>query len=174
MQLFPTDDNLESVLVSKNGVKWNTQRTITKHRGYNFVTSTSGVLGDANNVTTVKETFELFLSNNIINEIVDYTIKHCNDSDIVNGEEITANEIKAFISVLIVAGRSGGRTLGIRNLWDTHPLFKQFFFFSSISRDRFTYLYRKIRFDDKSTRAERFSMTGDKFGAFLVNLMRIV
>ena len=40
------------------------------------------------------------------------------------------------------------------------------FFSAALSRDRFNLIYRTLRFDDKTTRLERISSSGDKLEAF--------
>ena len=149
----PINESSDFLLLSRAGFEWSTRpRVHTKSRVHNFVTAPPGIIGDAKNVATIIEAFEIFISNNIVDDLLKYTNKYRETKGLMD-EKITIQELKAFIGVLIASGRSNGRSLALRNVWDTNPLFKQFYFSSAISRDRFIHINQMLRFDDKSTRA---------------------
>ena len=95
------------------------------------------------------------ISNDLLTEVIECTNKYRQQYKGIFDGEIKMEELKSFLGVLIASRRSIGSSLGLRNLWDAEPLFKQFYFSSAISRDRFSHIYQVLRFDDKATRRER-------------------
>ena len=72
----PINESSDFLLLSRAGFEWSTRpRVQTKSRVHNFVTAPPGIIGDAKNVATIIEAFEIFISNNII---VDDLLKYTN------------------------------------------------------------------------------------------------
>ncbi|KAG5897786.1 hypothetical protein JTB14_020003 [Gonioctena quinquepunctata] len=72
------------------------------------------------------------------------------------------NELHAFMGLLLGAGRNHGRRLRITEMWCTGELFRQPLFTAEMPRDRYKEIFRNIRFDNSTTRAERIENTKDK------------
>ncbi|KAK9747272.1 Transposase IS4 [Popillia japonica] len=99
-----------------------------------------------------------------------YTNLYCQQADRQNQnnssqKEITRDEVYAFIAILLAAGRNRERKLHLSELWTEDELFRQPFFTAVMSRNRFTYIYKSIRFDDRATREQRIIGTKDKLQA---------
>ncbi|KAG5898510.1 hypothetical protein JTB14_038464 [Gonioctena quinquepunctata] len=80
-------------------------------------------------------------------------------------KNVTMNELHAFMGILLAAGRNHSRRLHITVMWCTGELFRQPFFTAAMPRDRYKEIFRNIRFDDPTTRAERIENTKDKLQA---------
>ncbi|KAG5861173.1 hypothetical protein JTB14_036057 [Gonioctena quinquepunctata] len=78
---------------------------------------------------------------------------------------VTMNELHAFMGILLAAGRNHGRRLHITGMWCKGKLFKQPFFTAAMPCDRYKEIFRNIRFDEPTTRAERIENTKDKLQA---------
>ncbi|KAG5871002.1 hypothetical protein JTB14_012854 [Gonioctena quinquepunctata] len=75
------------------------------------------------------------------------------------------NELHAFMGILLAAGRNHSGRLFITEMWCKGELFRQPFFTAAMLRDRYKEIFRNIRFDDPTTKAERIENTKDKLQA---------
>ena len=73
-------------------------------------------------------------------------------------------EIRAFFGVMFMAGALRCRKEAISEMWTTDEAIRRSVFTASIARNRFAHIFQFIRFDDKSTRAQR--KENDKLAAF--------
>lgn len=119
----------------------------------------------AKTALNVLQQLKLFISNSIVDIIVlhtntdistkneKYTVKTATTSD------TCAEEIYALIGLLLLAARKKGNYLASAELFDfTESSTK---YVPVMSKDRFDFLLKCLRFDDKSTRGE--SKAIDKF-----------
>lgn len=121
------DDDLS---FSKSGYEWSSNSKVrTRTRLHNFITDKPGPSGDAEKVESILSTFMLFFSDIILEKILYYTNKFClNNIRYMYTNTITMEELKAFFGILIASGRCNGSKISFKQIWDTHPLFKQYFF----------------------------------------------
>ncbi|KAJ8879088.1 hypothetical protein PR048_019694 [Dryococelus australis] len=80
-------------------------------------------------------------------------------------KDVDAQEMAAFIALLIAAGKIHGNQTAIPELRISHPAFRNPFFTAIMSRSRFQLLCAFLRFDDKITRCTRIEDSGDKLQA---------
>ena len=162
----PINEN-HNVLISRSGFEWNiTPRIRTRERSHNMIPQPSmDFLNNAASFETIADAFGLFISNDILEEVVECTNQYRQQYKGLLEGEILIDELKAFMGVLLASGRANGLCISLRSVWDTEPLFKQFYYSSVISRDRFHHIYQVLRFDDKATRETRKQISNDSFEA---------
>ncbi|CAM4802175.1 unnamed protein product [Rotaria magnacalcarata] len=152
------------IFSSKSGRQWTTeeppkrkvaQANITKQR--------SGVGRPATNIQTVKEAFQLLITQGMTLLLVRETnrqahrvIKQWNDQNPGKEHqwnETDSDEIWAFIGILILAGVHRSKNEDLDELWSMingGPIFR-----ATMSKNRFKSLLRFCRFDNVSTRDQR-------------------
>ena len=130
-----------------------------------------GLRGDAKNVSNLLESFYLFISNDMINEVVTNTINSIPDfcehfRDILAGNDkysycaITDSiEIKAFFGLLYIRAALNVNVPGTETIW--YHQFSNDLFVATMSMNRFSFLSTFLTFDDKISRDERWKY--DKF-----------
>ena len=162
--------------VAKSGKVWKTSRPpATRRRRCNIVTGRPGPTRITENATTMQEVFNMFVNDEILEAICTYTnleatnvIQEINAKDITNRIRIWKNvdpvEMRAFFGVLLMAGALHCRKESISEMWTTDESIRRAVFTASMPRDRFVHILQFIRFDDKSTRAQR--KENDKLAAF--------
>lgn len=77
-------------------------------------------------------------------------------------KKVTTAEMKAFMGILIAAGRLHQNDLNTHLLWDSEDTWSASFFKIAMSRERFKKIYDNWRFDDKATRNRRFQKSKNK------------
>lgn len=127
-------------------------------------TSLRKLKNGAENVNSFKDCFILFITEDIVNSICQNTNKYLNDLNLGH-QNITKNEIYAFISILLASGKNRSRKIPFSELWKINSLCRHHYATAAISRKRFSFIFSLIRFDDKSTRPQRIEDTGDKMEA---------
>jgi hypothetical protein len=170
--------------VAKSGRVWSAipaRKASTKRAPKNIVRCKGGVVGAAKDVSTIRESFELFIDKKMLDTVVNETNNEGQrvfgswNQEHVDMQKIfqptTAEEMSAYIGLLLLRGvcRSHGEPL--RDLWkpDARPAFR-----AAMSRNRFQLLTRLCRFDDKDTRDERrakdkFAPIRELFDEFMLN-----
>lgn len=150
-----------------DGCRWNTELppANTRTSARNIVTKSRGNRGNARLVQSPLEAFSLFISDEMINMIVEYTnIEICKNrqkysvitSTIANTDAI---ELKALLGLLIFSAFHKDNHLSTKAMFDSNQsgsIYK-----ATFSKERFEFLIDSLRFDDKTTRQER--RKDDKF-----------
>lgn len=118
---------------------------------------------------SVRDSFELFVTNQMITDIVNFTnleasSKMSDSAPYILREWIDTcpEEIYAYIGLLIAAGVHRSNNVDIRDLWSESR--GPAIFRATMGRERFELLTKFLRFDDRSTRQER--RESDKLAAF--------
>ena len=152
-----------SFLRSNSGYKWSTN--IPEKRGRRSLPSSSHICspkGEALNATTALESWSVLFTDKILEIIIRYTnaeIKVKNDAMRDKNiplrpyhKDVDLVELKGLIGLLYYAGNNKVNNVTTKFLWSIHasPLYK-----STMTQNRFTFLLECLRFDDKSTRAQR-------------------
>lgn len=125
----------------------------------NIISKLPGNIGEAKDVTSPIESWNLLLDENILNTIVTCTNIYI---DTISGNfqrERDANktelsEIKAFIGLLYLCGIHKSSHVHVRDLWRTDGMGLEIFH-RTMSHNRFLFLIRCIRFDDVRDRQIR-------------------
>lgn len=162
----------ERPLRGRNGFLWN--RDPPNQRGRfrrENVLRTAGGPTSITRVDSIRETFQLFVQDDLLSKIVHYTNKHAHqfieDSDEDNWyrrrwSDIDIDEFKAFIGCLIYIGVHKSGNESYEELWsddDGRPKLR-----ATMSLNRFKVIMKFLRFDDKKTRKDRRQR--DKLSAF--------
>lgn len=150
----------------KNGLPWSSKPPKRPPLG-NFDYSKAGVSQSCRGIKTPKEAFLAFLSPDIIQEVVHctnlYGKKYYEQRNRKTAwRQVTCAEMRAFIAVLIAAGRNNQNHINVQQLWSSNSFWRIGFYGITISKNRFCDIYTCLRFDDTSTRPERFANTNDK------------
>ncbi|KAF9405818.1 hypothetical protein HW555_013600 [Spodoptera exigua] len=141
--------------VGKDGcIKWNYDplRSNVRTRAHNIVEKQPGA-------NTIMDCFLLFVSEEMLTDIVRFTNIHINKirdqfSRERDCKEIDIVELKAFIGILYMAGIKKMNHLNLKEMWDEDGTAPDIFR-AAMSRNRFLLLMRAIRFDDINSRSER-------------------
>ncbi|GLV46045.1 uncharacterized protein CBL_05132 [Carabus blaptoides fortunei] len=141
--------------------KWNkVPPPITKTRKHNIITHLPGCKGPSKNVTRPSESFFLFFDDFVFDLLVENTNKYIvtevkdNFSRERDARLVTKNEIKAFLGILIAGGVMRSSHLNFDDLFSVDDMGNEFFY-TTMNKQRFLFILRCVRFDDKATRAER-------------------
>ncbi len=144
-------------LSSRDGKQqWNLTAPKQSRRGPQDILRDKTGLTKMGHVDTIRKSFQLFVSGKMISKLVEYTNKEanrvCNESQL-EWTPVDDVEMAALIGLLILAGVYGASLESLKEMWSVksgRPVFK-----ATMSRNRFESILRFMRFDDKSTRAER-------------------
>lgn len=154
-------------------ITWNTVRDANLHRrgAENIMNKQPGPRGAAKYVKTPIEAFQLFFSDDMINNIVLYTNAVIEPvierfSDVFENSDkyphfrvVDYIDIRAYLGTLYLRAAFRVNLLSTSTIWNhesSHDLFS-----ATMSENRLKFISRFITFDDKSSRAERWK--NDKF-----------
>lgn len=154
--------NRNTYYLSKNkDTKWAKEppRTSVRIRSHNIMTETPGPKGTATTVSTIPEAFFCMFSKNTIHLILCHTNNYIQsiqekfqrerDCKVINYEELLA-----YFGLLYMSGVLRSSHLNFKDLWATDGTGIEFFQ-NTMSFNRFLFITRCIRFDNKNTRPER-------------------
>lgn len=166
---FDDDDEMplavltKKVIYGKNGYKWYSRpfhskntRTILK----NLVVHLPGPKNAGRLAQTEVETWKLFFDDDLVRIIVTYTNEEIslNKAKFVKMQrytELTNNtEIEALLGLLYISGALKDNHVNLDELWSNEygpPVFR-----ATMSKNRFIFLIKNLRFDNKATRMESF------------------
>ena len=166
----------EEELIAESGRVWkSTVPPVTRRRRCNYVIGSPGPTHVTDNTTTMQEVFNLFFDDEIVEATCTYTnleatrvIQEINanasSNRIKTWQNVDPVEIRAFFGVMFMAGVLHCRKEALSEMWTTDEVIRRSIFTASIARNRFAHILQFIRFDDKSTRAQR--KENDKLAAF--------
>lgn len=130
-----------------------------KRRPQNIIVRLPGVIGPAKQAKTILECWNCLVSNDILENVVQYTNQYietirlqytrerdCQYTDLI--------EIKAFIGLLYLAGALHSNRQSLEELWGDDGFGVEIFRLV-MNLKRFKFILRCIRFDDRTTREER-------------------
>lgn len=155
------------VIRGKNKHVWSTEKpkTAARQAAMNIVHKPQGPTRQSKGITDPLLCFELFLTDEIFDEIVIWTNIEIEMAQ-SNYENISAtqrktekDEIKAFIGLLILSAALKDNHLNVNELFDQS--FSGDRYVTTMSKARFEFLTYCLRFDDKSERLRYIS--NDKF-----------
>lgn len=160
----PSGTRARKYIKGKNGYKWSKNPPETRGQRsmpiqMHFPTPTASAM----NIRSPIDAWGLLITDEILNIIVSHTNERIRDylntqeSDERKNNstfrEIDIIQLKAFIGLLYFAGLQHESKMSILELWSSD--FGTSFFATIMSRERFKFIARFIRFDDRETRAER-------------------
>ncbi|KAJ8929733.1 hypothetical protein NQ314_017548 [Rhamnusium bicolor] len=129
-----------------------------KTKACNIITKLPGVKNAAKQAKTIMDCSKLFISDEMIKDIVKYTNQRL---DLMRSSyqrprdcpQTDYEEILAFIGLLYMAGVKRGQHLNTEELWKSDGTAPDFFA-ATMSKKRFHQLVQSIRFDDATKRLE--------------------
>ena len=153
-----------------NHVWYTTARQRVSNRQNPIRSYLPGPVGEARNVKTPFEAWSLLINETMIRKIVQHTNEEMSryhetaqlDMDISSNvvyRNVDELELRAYIGLLYYSGLQKTSKTNIKDLWDEFggsPVYR-----ATMSLNRFAFISKCIRFDDKSTRVERKEL--DKF-----------
>lgn len=147
-----------STLRGKNGHVWSTTKGQSSQRtsAMNIVRTARGPTRMCSHVFEPVQIFDLFITEEIISEILKWTIiemisKRQNLGKITATHKYTTDlEIRAFIGLLTLTAVMKDNHLSTDELFD--PTFSGTRYISVMSKERFEFLVRCLRMDDKTLR----------------------
>ena len=151
--------------IEKNGVLWTTE--INKARGR---LSASNIMkaktGAVTSIGTIMDAFKLFITDEILNEIVWQTNRYAkrwlnqqeqkgskfgaSETKLYHWRNLDRVELEAFIGLLIQSGISHSNHESINQLWDISDSLP--IYHATMSSHRFKEILRFLRFDDRQRR----------------------
>jgi len=160
------DSSSMPTFISKDGTVWYKQpKKRKKSLMRNIIRHELGMTNSIKNFESMLEVFSLFITDDIIDIIVNETNNKAiseydkwnteNPEKQKNWKPTDGIEIKAYIGLLISQSAKEATKEPIEMLWHTDKCYCRPIFPATMSRDRFVALTRFIRFDDFQTRAER-------------------
>lgn len=167
---IPLANLQRKVIFGRNGYKWyakpfHTKNTRTLKK--NLVLHLPGPKAEARNAKSEYEAWKLFFDDNILQEIVTHTNKEIirNQVKFSKAQRYTGEtdqiELEALFGLLYTSGALKYNHVNLDELWSKKygpPIFR-----ATMSKNRFSFLIKNLRFDDKTTRNQR--KENDKFCA---------
>ncbi|XP_053964402.1 piggyBac transposable element-derived protein 4-like [Anastrepha ludens] len=149
----------------KNGTKWFSvpERSNVRTRSENIIRERQGVKDIGKNAKTAVECWKLFLTDEILQEILLHTNSQinlkrtaCENSHVKKYimADLSSSELKAFIGLLYLAGQFKANKLNLKDLWISDGSGVEIFR-TTMTLKRFQFIQNCLRFDDKNTRSER-------------------
>ena len=134
-----------------------------RQRSKNLIKTPPGVVPQVPTDSSIADIFKLFISPDIIQQIVTFTNqrgnyetnKHNNGEEDMVWKNVDEMELYAFIGLLICSGALKGNREPIGMLWKTDPCFQRPIFSATMPRTRFSQVSSWMRFDNRDTRQER-------------------
>ncbi|XP_071563491.1 piggyBac transposable element-derived protein 4-like [Temnothorax nylanderi] len=152
-----------SIIHGKDGHRWyTTPLQQSQSRQNTPVSYLQGPVGEARRASTPLQMWSLLFPDSLIEKIVRHTneeIRRYRDSLEIDDDrdrtysEVGIVEIKAYIGLLYFSGLQKTSHTNLEDLWN--PEYGSIMYRSTMSRNRFSVISRNLRFDDKTTRAER-------------------
>ena len=172
------------VFVGRSERRWTTQEPPKRKLPLaNIVRQLNGIARQATTIQTIKETFQLMMTPNMINITVTETnrydnlvIEQWNEKNPERKKqwkETDFEEILAFIGLLLLGGVHRSKNESLNDLWSMvngRPIFR-----ATMAKLRFKTLLQFCRFDNKKTRDQRskhdkLATIRDLWTVFLVQL----
>ncbi|CAF1454756.1 unnamed protein product [Rotaria sordida] len=160
-----TQINAQPESIEKGGVSWSTQRPTVQGRVH-AINIMKTKPGPVTVIQTMMDAFKLFLTDEILNEVVLQTNKYAkrymdqrnqrqlndaaNQTKLKKWKELDRTELEAFLGLLIQAGVGHASHTSVTELWDiskSPPIYH-----ATMSLERFKDLLRFLRFDDRQLR----------------------
>ncbi len=149
-------------MVGKNGKKWSTKPPKKVKTGPQDILRSNTGLTSEGLVSGMESAFSIFLSDEILNEILIctndeakrvYAEYNANHRTHLNWQPLDLIELNGVLGLLILAGTYKSNLESLDELWDIKT--GRAIFPATMTLSRFRSILRFLRFDDKRTRAER-------------------
>ncbi|XP_023239424.1 uncharacterized protein LOC111638032 [Centruroides sculpturatus] len=163
--ILPRDGNFYT---GKDGTKWKKVKQIqsVRTRRHNIVSHLPGCRREARDAKTPLDAWQCFFPDSILQKIVDYTnvyieiIRYTRYSRERDAKPTDLVEIKAFLGLLYLSGVLKSSHIHTDELWNDDGTGVSIFR-ATMNQQRFRFLLRMLRFDDKRDRQVRIEF--DKF-----------
>lgn len=153
-------DFSKTILRGKNFHKWSTKKGKSHHRAMNYVHKARGSSRECKGVVDPLECFKLFITSEIVDEIVQWTNVEIQNRQKSNSQmgPTDLSEIYALLGLLVLTAIKKDNHLTTDELFD--PTYCGSRYLASMGKFRFKFLMSCLRFDDKSV---RLRLINDKF-----------
>ncbi|XP_071645715.1 piggyBac transposable element-derived protein 4-like [Temnothorax longispinosus] len=148
------------IIYGKDKYRWSLSLPETRGRRSRLVVHLPGAISHARVANSPLECWSTLFSDNLVEVILKYTNI---EIDKYHTEHGTANEsyqrhldmveLKAFLGLLYFSGLKNDNRIGITELWSYE--FGSSVYRAAMNVRRFEFISARLRFDDKTTRAER-------------------
>lgn len=167
---IPLAELQRKVIYGKNGYRWQTKPFHSKNKRTmekNLVLHLPGPKGAARIAKTEYEAWRLFFDDSILQTIVSHTNEEIirNQTNLAVAQRYThqtdETELQGLFGLLYISGSLKSNHLNLEELWSKKygpPIFR-----ATMNKNRFIFLIKNLRFDDKTTRNQR--KESDKFCA---------
>lgn len=146
--------------VARSGRVWSQQAPpVARAAAVNVVTHASGPTTAAAEIQTALAAFRAFIDDDMCESV----IKHTNEEGGLRNQgwqPMNRRELDALLGLLILSGVYNMSKVSVRLIW-SRAMTNSIIYKATLSRSRFESILTYLRFDDKTTRAER--REGDKF-----------
>lgn len=169
-----TDSQLQDgdIITGKSGFKWGTQEPPkTKTVARNIVVKVPGVSGNARNISSELEAWQVLFTQDMIDKIVNYTNQEIDRKKESYGdaryvEHTDSLEILAFIGLLYISGARKDAHLATCEMFSKQSAK---IYRCILSESRFKFLIYCLRFDDKALRNsdDKFSPIRELWDCFI-------
>jgi Transposase IS4 len=158
---------LPEILKAKSGRLWRTKRKehLQKAKEINIFKDIAGLKpGVADRLERVGDAFFLYFPTELIDKILKHTNAFAAElrrlyPDLKRYENLTRNELVAFIGILLMMGAKGDTNEHTNDLWN--EMEGRLFYNIAMGRERFVAILQMLRFDDHTTTELR--KEGDRF-----------
>lgn len=151
--------------VGKNGMVWSSELPKNRESSGKFDDSKVGPAEHCRNLKSIAQAFKVFLTEEMIEEVVRctnlYGERYFTEKK-QKWKPVTVNELWAFIGILIAAGRNHQNHVNLNTMWSSNKAWTIDFYRLGMSKNRFSDIYTVLRFDNISTRPQRFRKSNDK------------
>lgn len=154
-------DNIKCFIAKDKATQWSKEKPKANIRtpAHNIITKLPGNIGNAKNVHTPNESWQLLISEEMMLKVVNSTNIFITTISQNFQRERDARitsiiEIRAFIGLLYFCGVHKSSHVNVRDLWATDGTGLEIFH-KTMSYKRFLFLSRCLRFDDIGTRVVR-------------------
>ena len=142
----PSDDEQVDVREWKKRI----QRTRLLSR--DIVTKKPGLTIHSENVSSIRESFDLFFSQEMKDIIIKYTNQRGNNRYGNEWKTLSSQEFDKFLGILIAMGANHDTKKSLNRIWQRTNIFHAPIYSKFMSRNRFSDIIRCLRFDDKEKR----------------------
>lgn len=173
---------------SNSNSLWSTKQPIRNKKLRKDSTKvTPGLTSYSQNAKTYLDTFKLFISDNITNDILRYTNQaleasrkeKSNDDHLYR--DINYNELLSYYGTMIAMGYNKDNTTSLNKLWKYDDLMNGSIYNLIMSRERFKVIHEFIRFDNPLTtdarkvqnKLAKVSEMMDRFNENCINAMDV-
>lgn len=154
-------------IISKDGTIWNYEQPEMSSFRKNFIRLETGLLEPVSHLITIIDFFNYFFDDSFVNILINNTNKRLPQSE----SELTKDELRAFMGLLLLFGVLKKNFVKIEEIWNPESLHYLNWASIAMSRARFQKIYSFLTFDefekrDDRKKTDKFYLMNDIFSRF--------